>query len=41
LNPLEIEIPKPLCVLREDLYDTIFYGLKNVFIEHNIKKSEE
>jgi len=30
-------IPKPLCVLREDLVDTVFYGLKQVLIDNNRK----
>ena len=30
-------IPKPLCVLREELVDTVFYGLKQMLIENNRK----
>ena len=37
LDPNEMIIPKPLCVLREDLVDTVFYGLKQVLIDNNRK----
>jgi hypothetical protein len=37
VDPNEMIIPKPLCVLREDLVDTVFYGLKQVLIDNNRK----